>query len=480
MKILMAASESVPLAKTGGLGDVVGALSGALNVLGADVTVVLPAYQSILDGGFSLQGTGIEVEPALGEERVKGSVLKTTLDNGVAVYLIRQDRFFRRPQLYGTPQGDYPDNAARFAFFSKAALELSRRTGPWEVIHCHDWQTALLPALEKIDAASRPKARKCKTVLTIHNLAFQGNFPLAASALLNLAARFLTPEYFEFYGRVNYLKGGIIFADALTTVSRKYAREILTPEYGCGLEGVLSARERDLSGILNGVDYREWNPATDPYIIRNYRPADLSGKRACKKDLQGIFGLPLKAATPLIGIVSRLADQKGMDIILQAIEDLMSLNLQIVILGSGDEKYQTLLAELPGAHPGKIGVKIGFDNALAHKIEAGSDMFLMPSKYEPCGLNQIYSLKYGTMPIVRATGGLDDTIEDYDPVTGSGNGFKFTEYSTSALLDAVRRAIGVYGDKNAWRRVMANGMACDFSWEKPAEEYLALYRKLVV
>jgi starch synthase len=479
MKILMAASESVPLAKTGGLGDVVGALSGALTVLGAEVAVVLPAYQSILEGGFPLQETGIEVEPALGEERVKGSVLKTTLDNGVAVYLIRQDRFFRRPQLYGTPQGDYPDNAARFAFFSKAALDLSRRTGPWDVIHCHDWQTALLPALEKLDAASRPEARKCRTVLTIHNLAFQGNFPMAAAHFLNLDARYLTPDYFEFYGRVNFLKGGILFADALTTVSRRYAREILTPEYGCGLEGVLGARERDLRGILNGVDYRQWNPATDPHIEKKYGPADLGGKQACKKDLQKIFQLPRKTATPLIGIVSRLADQKGMDILLQAIEDLLLMNLQIVILGAGDEKYQDLVAKLPSAHPGKIGVKIGFDNALAHKIEAGADMFLMPSKYEPCGLNQIYSLKYGTAPIVRATGGLDDTIEDYDPVTGSGNGFKFSEYSAAALLDAVRRAVGVYGDKKAWWQVVANGMAAEFSWEKPAQEYFLLYRKLM-
>jgi starch synthase len=477
MKILMAASESVPLAKTGGLGDVVGALAGVLSGRGADVAVVLPAYQSILDGGFSWQETGIEVEAALGAERVPGTVLKTVLGGGVAVYAIRQDRFFCRPQLYGTPQGDYPDNAERFVFFSKAALQLAWKTGPWDVIHSHDWQAALIPALKKL-AAFSPEARKCRTVLTIHNLAFQGNFPLAAASLLNLDARYFTPEYLEFYGGVNFLKGGIIFADALTTVSRKYAREILTPEYGCGLEGVLRGRQRDLHGILNGVDYREWNPETDPYIVKNYHPADLSGKQACKKDLQKIFGLQPKSATPLIGIVSRLTDQKGMDIILEAIEDLLSMDLQVVILGAGEEKYQDRVAKLPGAHPGKTGVKIGFDDALAHKIEAGADMFLMPSKYEPCGLNQIYSLKYGTAPVVRATGGLDDTIEDYDPVAGTGNGFKFTDYSASALLAAVRRAAGVYGDKKRWRQVVANGMASDFSWEKPAEEYMALYRSL--
>jgi starch synthase len=478
MKILMAASECVPLAKTGGLGDVVGALSAALAGLGTKTAVVLPAYQSILEGGFSLEGTGIEVETELGKDRVRGKVLKTTLDGGVPAYLIREDHYFRRPHFYGTPQGDYPDNAERFAFFSQAVIHLAQTTGPWDLIHCHDWQTALVPTLKKFDAASRPGGGSGKTVLTIHNLAYQGNFPFAAWKLLNLDARYFTAQYLEFYGRVNFLKGGILFADALTTVSRKYAREILTPEYGCGLDAVLRERERDLSGILNGVDYREWNPETDPHIKKNYRPGDLAGKEICKSDLQEIYRLPVKSATPLIGIVSRLADQKGFDIFLEAIDDLLGMDLQIVVLGAGDRKYQDLLAQLPGAHPGKIGVKIGFDSALAHKVEAGADMFLMPSRYEPCGLNQIYSLKYGTVPIVRATGGLDDTIEDYDPIAGVGNGFKFTPYTAPALIEAVKRAIAVYGDKKAWRRVMANGMACDFSWDKSAKEYLSLYDKL--
>jgi starch synthase len=283
----------------------------------------------------------------------------------------------------------------------------------------------------------------------------------------------------EFFGGINFLKGGILFADALTTVSRKYAEEILTPEYGHGLEGVVRARGRDLRGILNGVDYREWDPATDPHIKKNYGPAGLGGKRRCKQDLQEIYGLPAKAATPLIGIVSRLADQKGLDIVLASAGGILAMDLQIVVLGSGDVRYQDLLARLPASHPGKIGVRIGFDDALAHKIEAGADMFLMPSKYEPCGLNQIYSLKYGTPPIVRATGGLDDTVQDYDPATGSGNGFKFTEYSGSALMEAIQRSLAVYHDKDAWRRVVANCMACDFSWKRPAQEYLSLYRELV-
>jgi starch synthase len=478
MKILMAASECVPLAKTGGLGDVVGALSAALAGLGTETAVVLPAYQSILEGGFSLEETGIAVEAEIGKDRVKGKVLKTTLDGGVPAYLIREDRYFCRPHFYGTPQGDYPDNAERFAFFSKAVIHLAQTTGPWDLIHCHDWQTALVPTLKKLDAASRPGVQKCKTVFTIHNLAYQGIFPFSAWSLLNLDARYFAPPYLEFYGRVNPLKGGILFADALTTVSRKYAREILTPEYGCGLDGVLRGRERDLCGILNGVDYRQWNPDTDPYIKKNYGPRDLSGKKICKNDIQEIYGLPRRAATPLIGIVSRLVDQKGLAIFLDSVEDLCRMDLQIVILGAGDRKYEALLAQLPGAHPGRIGVKIGFDNALAHKVEAGADMFLMPSKYEPCGLNQIYSLKYGTVPVVRATGGLDDTIEDYDPIAGAGNGFKFTPYTAPALIEAVKRAIAVYGDKKSRRTIIANGMACDFSWEKSAKEYLYLYDKL--
>jgi starch synthase len=444
-----------------------------------EVAVALPGYRSILESGFAWHETGIEVAAELGAERVPGAVLKTVLDSGVAVYALRQDRYFDRPHLYGTPQGDYPDNAERFAFFSRAALDLARTTGPWDVIHCHDWQTALIPALVKLGAASRPGAREWRTVLTIHNLAFQGNFPLAAADRLNIDARYLTPGYLEFYGGVSFLKGGIVFADALTTVSPKYAREIVTAEYGCGLEGVLRGRERDLRGILNGVDYGEWNPATDPHIVKNYAPADLSGKQACKADLQKVFALPPEATTPLTGIVSRLADQKGLDIFLQAVDDLASRKLQIVVLGAGDEKYQELVAKLPGAHPGKIGVEIGFDNALAHKIEAGADMFLMPSRYEPCGLNQIYSLKYGTAPIVRAVGGLDDTVEDYDPVSGKGNGFKFVDYSAAALLGAVDKAVAVYRDKKAWRQIVANAMAADFSWDKPAEEYLSLYRKLL-
>lgn len=473
MKILMVASECVPLAKTGGLGDVVGALSNALAALGTECAVVLPAYQKVMEK-FAAEETNIEVAVELDGRRVSGKIFKAAVEGPAQVYLVRNDKYFRRPEFYGTPQGDYPDNAERFAFFSKAALELAAATGPWNVIHCHDWQSALVPVLNKIGAGgARPK-----TVLTIHNLAHQGLFPYAEWPLLGIDPSYYQPKYLEFYGRINFLKGGILFADALTTVSRKYAEEILTKEYGCGLEGVLADRKRDLHGILNGVDYREWNSETDPHIKKNYGAANPVGKAECKNDLQQKYHLPQKSSAPLLGIVSRLADQKGIDLLLEIIGNLLRMDLQIVVLGAGDQRYQELLAKLPEKHPDKIGVRIGFDNALAHQIEAGADLFLMPSRYEPCGLNQIYSLKYGTPPVVRATGGLDDTIQDFDPLSGKGSGFKFTEYSGEAFLSAIKRALAVYINKKAWAQVVANGMAADFSWQRSAEEYLQLYRRL--
>jgi starch synthase len=479
MRILMVSSEIFPLAKTGGLADVVGALSQTLLGIGAEVSLVMPAYQTILRDNYQLEETGIEVEVNLGQRSARGRVLRTHLGKKLPLYLVRADSYFLREGLYGTAQGDYPDNTERFTFFSKAALELACKTAPWDVIHCHDWQTALIPVLKKVQSDHWPEIHDSRTLFTIHNLAFQGNFPVSHWELLNLNKEYFTPRYLEFYGGINVLKGGIVFADALTTVSKKYAAEIRTPEYGCGLEGVIRDREKDLYGILNGVDYQEWNPKTDPHLKKNYGPENLRGKGRCKKELQEIYDLPMDASVPLIGMVSRLTDQKGLDIITDAIEDLMRLDLQLVLLGTGEQHYQQMLTGLCSRHPDKIGVRIGFDNALAHKIEAGADMFLMPSKYEPCGLNQIYSLKYGTIPIVRATGGLDDTIEDYNPLTEAGNGFKFSAYFGPTLLEVVKRAAAVYAHKKAWRRLIINAMSYDFSWEKSAAEYLTLYRKLV-
>ncbi len=474
MKVLMIASECVPLIKTGGLGDVVGALAGALARGGVQTAVALPAYESVLDK-FPAEPTGLDVAVSLGDRRRSAAVLKAAVDGGVPAYLIRNDEYFARSGLYGTAKGDYPDNAERFAFFSKAALELAAATGPWDVLHCHDWQSALAPVLNRLGAGKQ----SAKTIMTIHNLAHQGLFPYSEWPLLGLDIKYFTPKHLEFYGKINFLKGGILFADALTTVSRKYAEEILTPEYGCGLEGVLRERQRNLRGILNGVDYREWNPESDNFIKNNYGPGNMAGKAACKQDLQQLYNLPQRPSTPLLGIVSRLADQKGIDLLLDIVDQLLAMDLQLIILGAGDEKYQELIAALPAAHPKRIGVEIGFDNALAHKIEAAADIFLMPSRYEPCGLNQIYSLKYGTVPVVRATGGLDDTIEDFDPLSGKGNGFKFAEYSGEAFLSAIKRALAVYVNEKAWKHVVANGMAADFSWERSAADYLQLYRQVI-
>ena len=478
MKILIVSPEIYPLAKTGGLADVAGALSRTLAAAGAEVALAMPAYQSVLQSGLPIEKTGMELETPLGTERINGTVLKMRLAEALPVFLIKADRFFQRDGLYGASRGDYPDNLERFTFFSKAVLALAGRLAPWDVIHCNDWQSALIPVFKTLRAESYPELEGSKTLLTIHNLGYQGEFPASQWKLLGLSQHYFTPQYLEFYGKINLLKGGILFADALTTVSRKYASEIATPEYGCGLDGVIRLRQKDLYGILNGVDYDEWNPETDPYIKRKYSSRNLRGKDICKQDLQELYQLPVRAEIPLFGIVSRLVDQKGLDIIFEVLETLLRLDLQLVILGTGEQKYQDLLLDLARKYPANLGVRIGFANDLAHKIEAGADSFLMPSKFEPCGLNQMYSLKYGTIPIVRATGGLDDTIEDFSPLRLTGNGIKFSDYSGAALLESIKRGIAVFHHKRAWRRLIQNAMACDFSWKKSASEYLGLYDKL--
>jgi starch synthase len=476
MRVLIVSSEVFPLAKTGGLADAVGALAVALARDGVQVGVVLPAYQSVLGGGFAGEETSLRVKIEIAGAQKTAAVQRTELANGVAVYLVREDSYFLRPGLYGDAAGDYPDNAERFAFFCKAALAVAEATAPWHIIHCHDWQSALIPPLLKTRPAAYPRLEKSGVIFTVHNLAHQGIFPADSWPLTGLEVDYFTPRYLEFYGSMNFLKGGVLFADALTTVSRRYAEEIKTPEYGCGLDGVIRERAEALRGILNGVDYAEWNPATDPYIKRKYSARDVRGKKACKKDLQESFGLLRRAETPILGMVSRLVPQKGLDLIIEILDALVELELQLVILGTGSQKYEAALADFSVRYPEKVAIRVGFDNPLAHKIEAGADIFLMPSQFEPCGLNQMYSLKYGTIPLVRATGGLDDTIQDYEPLSQNGNGFKFTGYSAPTLLEAVKRAVAVFGNDKAWRRLIANAMACDFSWDKSAAEYLSLYR----
>ena len=474
MKILFVASEGLPFSKTGGLADVVEALPKALVAMGHEVSVVLPRYRNTKASAVVLPSLTIPT----GDGLRFPAVADGTAVAGVRYFFVDDPDYFDRDQLYSVQGKDYPDNAERFAEFSRAAVEIAKHVYPADVIHCHDWQSALVPVLLRTLYESDPVLRGVPVVFTIHNMGYHGLYPREALKRLGLPEKLFHMDAMEFYGKVNFLKGALVFADYLTTVSRKYAQEIQTPEYGHGLEGVIHQRAEHLFGILNGVDYSAWSPETDTFIAARYSPKDLSGKRVCKRDLLVQFGLPvdtLGIARPLIGIVSRFADQKGFDLIAQVANELLSEDLSIVALGAGEPKHEQLFRELATRFPGKIGVKIAYDNALAHKIEAGSDMFLMPSRYEPCGLNQIYSLKYGTVPVVRATGGLDDTIEPFDPRTGYGTGFKFEAYSGQALLACLRQALRTFHNEKAWQQIQANGMAKDFSWHASAAEYVRLY-----
>jgi len=476
MHIAFAASECVPFSKTGGLADVVGALPPALAQLGHDVAVYVPRYRSTkLDNPRKVISS---ITVPFDDRYRFCSVLDGGVRSGVQFYFIDYPPFFDREALYGTPLGDYHDNAERFALFCRAVLEASKILGSPDLFHCHDWQTALIPILIKTLYREDPAFAQTPCVFTIHNLGYQGLFPPEVLPLLMLPWDLFTMAKLEFYGKVNFLKGAIDAADYLTTVSRKYALEIQTAEYGFGLEGVLRARAATLTGILNGVDYTEWNPATDKMIAANYSADDMSGKAKCKQDLLNEFGLAHDTQLPVVGIVSRFAGQKGFDLIQYVADRMAREELIVIALGTGDREYEDMFRRLHKQYPQKFAVKIEFNNRLAHKIEAGADIFLMPSKYEPAGLNQLYSLKYGTVPIVRATGGLDDTIEQYDPATGKGTGFKFKEYSGEALLDTVKAAVLAYRDTQRWEKLMHNGMVLDHSWAAAAKEYVKVYDRV--
>ena len=476
MRIVFVASEGVPFSKTGGLADVVGALPKALAKPGHKLEVVLPRYRMTKPG--KPEGEMQSLTIALGSGYKFVSIQDAGVASRVRTFLVECPFFFDRAGLYQEMGEDYPDNAQRFAAFSFAALELMKRSAtPPDIIHCHDWQTALVPIYLRNLYQDDEFFRNTSVVFTIHNVGYQGLFPPHILPQISLHAGLFTVDFLEYYGKVNLLKGGIVFSDFITTVSRKYAEEIQTPEFGCGLQGVLRSRRDRLRGILNGVDYDAWSPATDKLLPAAYSAKDMKGKVACKKALLQRMGVNRPVlGRPVIGIVSRFAPQKGFDLIAEIAEQLAALDLYIVALGTGDPVYEELFRSMAATYPDKFLAAVAYDNTLAHQIEAGSDMFLMPSHYEPCGLNQIYSLKYGTVPIVRATGGLDDTIEAFDGQ--SGTGFKFSEYTGAALLLAIEQAIAAYHQPGVWQQLVSNGMEKDFSWARSAKQYLEIYRAL--
>ena len=482
MQIAFAASESTPLAKTGGLADVVGALPRELVKLGHQVTVYLPFYariRQLIKGEPTVPRSAPLPSPSatttvLPASSTAASATACSITSSIARSSLTARNFTALPAAI------MPITPSASALFCRAVIEASKLLGVPEVFHVHDWQAALIPVYLRTTYLDDPVLRSAATVLTIHNAAYQGKFPPNTTEQLLFPWELFTMDKVEQFDRFNFLKGGVVFSDLLTTVSRKYAEEIQTAEFGELLEGVLHERAADLRGILNGVDYAQWNPAVDGHLAAHYTPENLDGKRVCRADLLHAFGLEKVAeTTPVIGIVSRLATQKGFDIVAKIVEELADRDLAVVALGTGDPYYENLFRGWAFRHPATVAVQIRYDDALAHKIEAGADMFLMPSLYEPSGLNQMYSLKYGTVPIVRATGGLDDTIEEWDAVKGTGTGFKFEGYDPEDLLAEIDRALEAFRDKKGWTRLMRNGMARDYCWSGPAKEYVRVYEEAV-
>ena len=476
MKILFAASEVSPFAKTGGLADVAGSLPPAIASLGHEVRVVMPYYRQVHHNASGLKHiTSFSVPIGTWQERC--DVLEGRTAENIVVYFIKKDIYYDRPELYRSGQADYPDNAERFIFFSRAILELCSALDFMPgIIHCNDWQTGLVPLYLKTLYGEAGVLRKTKTIFTVHNLGYQGLFWHWDMRLTGLGWDFFTPEGIEFWGKINFLKAGLLFADNITTVSKTYSREIQTPEYGYGLEGILKKRAMDLTGIINGIDYATWDPSQDSLITKTYHASRLAGKAACKKALSSLIRMP-SSNNPIIGMITRLVDQKGLDILTEALPEIMSLGVQLVILGTGDETYHRILTDAAERYGKQMRVLLTYDDILARKLYAGCDLFLMPSRYEPCGLGQMMALRYGTVPIVRKTGGLADTVIDYNFKTGQGTGFVFKEYDPAALVDCLRRALEVYSNSRKWKHLMQNGMKQDFSWEHSAKEYEKVYRK---
>lgn len=456
LKVLFATSEAVPFAKTGGLADVSGSLPGALAGEGVDIRVIMPKYRSV---------------------KVDGN--QTSMPNGVKVWFVENDDYYNRKELYGDKFGDYSDNLDRYSFFCRQAIERCVKEGfrP-DVVHCNDWHTALIPVYLNTIYKYDPFFARTKTLFTIHNIAYQGVFAKDEFPKMGLDWALFHIHYFEFYDKVSLMKAGIVYADAINTVSPTYAKEILTSEYGCGLEGVLKEREGAISGILNGIDYNAWNPATDKNIFKTYSIDTLDDKYQNKEHLQEKLGLKIDSNIPMLGMVSRLADQKGMDLVARVIGDLLQLKVQVVILGTGDHRYHVLLEKMAKAHPNNASINLRYDAFPAEIVYAASDIFLLPSRYEPCGLSQMISFRYGSVPVVRNTGGLKDSVQEFDMKKRDGSGFTFTEYKPEALFSAIKRAISAYQQRELWRSLVKKDMSLDFSWKVSAKEYLKLYESI--
>lgn len=476
VNILLISSEVAPFAKSGGLADVAGALPRALRRLGHDVRIVMPCYRSVRQR-FSPEGTEIRIEAAVGGAPQRAEIRQTVLDD-VPVYLIDHPGYFDRDGLYGTAAGDYPDNAERFGFFCRAVLELPGRLD-WrpDVLHCNDWQSGLVPVLLRSEFQDYPFFAATGSLLTIHNLGYQGLFPAGVLGTVGLDPRLFTPAGLEYWGQISFLKGGVVFADRVNTVSESYCLETLTPEYGFGFEGILRARGAAYSGILNGLDERQWNPATDAALAQTYDAADLAGKAACKRALQQELGLAVDPDVPLVALVTRLDTQKGLDLVEAAWEGLLERRLQLVLLGTGEEKHMRFFAGVQGRHRAQVSINLVFDDAFSRRIYAASDLFLMPSRYEPCGLGQLIALRYGSIPVVRRTGGLADTVIDPAEDAAAANGFTFGEPSPLSLLVALDRALDLYRQPRGWLAMVGRGMRQDFSWDRSAQRYLGLYRQ---
>ena len=486
MNILLAASEAVPFSKTGGLADVCGALPVELAKLGHDVALIVPAHRNSWGSGQCIEPMGIDFIVPIGSKTVTGHLLRSTLPGSdVPVYLVQQDHYFDRDELYQSEGTDYIDNCERFVFFSRAVLEAIRLLDlKVDLLHANDWQTALVPAYLALEYRGIPRYEQIASLYTIHNLAYQGNFWHWDMLLTGLDWKYFNWRQMEFHGNLNLMKTGLVFADAINTVSPTYAQEIQTPAYGCALEGILQHRNHVLSGILNGMDALHWNPAADPHLAATYNVETVVAKKPiCKAALQAEMGLPQMPDVPLVGFIGRLCEQKGVDLLTKVMSAWSEeTDLQWAVLGTGEPKFHEQLSALAERYPGRVAVKLGFSVALSHQIEAGSDMFMMPSRYEPCGLNQMYSLAYGTVPVVRATGGLADTIVDATEeslAAGTANGFSFEEYSEAALSETLRRACDMYCDKIRWNQLIDTGMRQDWSWAASAKQYAKLYEKTV-